>query len=341
MNNRLDLNQQERISRKYHEHPLLKACQSAFFNYQAGMNMLLFSPVEVFVEAVDVIDTLFEDGTDRETYICGLWNTLTIKYKLWLPGTPNEEVQTAVCSVFYAAAVSLSVCDEPYFKDNVKEALLDKVYMHKSIVRQEEDEVIVRLASFADELKEWMSVYEVSDTYLSDEIKDALLRKNDTRLKAITTKVKGKTVKENTTSFNYSPKKVDDSSKNMRISEVFSRLKAQKLIAQDTNQKHFLELFSGEKTYVKIVWTGETNMLHYIFDQWVRRGYLPKSKGGLWVALAARFLHRVKDENGDAMDVNFTNDEIRKSGNPKNPSDDIEQIIDMLKPDIRVRRFGE
>lgn len=303
--------------------------------------MLLFSPVEVFVEAVDVIDNLFEDGTEKDVYICGLWNTLTIRYKLWLPGTPDEEVQTAVCSVFYAAAVSLSVCDEPYFNDDLKEALLAEVYKHKNIVRQEEDMVIVRLASFAEELKHWMSTYEGSDYYLSDEIQSALSRKNIKRLNVIGINATVKTTKDNTISFSYCPKQVDDRSRNIRISEVFTRLKAQKLIAQDTNQKHFYEMFSGEKTFVKIVWIGETNMLHYIFDQWVRRNYLPKPKGGLWVALAARFLHRVKDENGDEVDQNFTNDEIRKSGNPKNPSDDIEQIIEMLKPDIRVRRFEE
>lgn len=340
MNNRLELNQQEIISKRYHNHPLLKACQSAFVNFQAGMSMLLFSPVEVFVEAVDVIDTLFEDGTDRKTYISKLWNTLAIRYKLWLPGTPNDEVQTAVCSVFYTAAFALSVCDEPYFKDDMKETLLDEVYRQKSIVRQEEDAVIVRLASFAEELKEWMSEYEVSDSYLSDEIRNALLKKKTTRLKARSTAIVEGT-KENTISFSYCAKNVDDRSKNIRISEVFSRLKSQRLIAKDTNQKNFLELFSGEKTFVKIIWIGETNMLHYIFDQWARRGYLPKPKGGLWVALAARFLHRIKDGNGDDKEVNYTNNEIRKSGNPKNPSDDIEQIIEMLKPDIRVRRFED
>ncbi len=341
MNNRLDLNQQEKISRKYHEHPLLKACQSAYFNFQAGMRMLLFSPVEVFVETVDVIDNLFEDGTDKEAYIRGLWNTLVIRYKQWLPGTPDDEVQTAVCSVFYTAAVALSVCNESYFKDDMKEALLSEIYEHKSIVRQEEDFVIVKLALFADELKEWMSAYENCDSYLSGEIQNVLSGNNRTRLKIEHLDTVDKYKKENKTSFKYCPKGVDDRSKNIRINEVFSRLKAQKLIAKDTNQKHFIELFSGEKTFVKIVWIGETNMLHYIFDQWVRRCYLPKPKGGLWVALAARFLHRVKDENGDDIDLSFTNDEIRKSGNPKNPSDDIEQIIEMLKPDIRIRRLEE
>ena len=301
--------------------------------------MLLFSPEEVFVETIHVIDTIFEDGTDWRVFISNLWNTLTVRYKQWLPGTPDDEVQTAVNSVFYTAAFTLSVCSDPFYKDYMKDALLDEVYKHKSIVRQEEDDVIIKLATFAEELKEWMSEYENNDSYLSDEIRKALFGKKTAGLER--SKETSKTIRENTISFSYCPKKVDDRSKNIRISEIFSRLKAQKLIAKDTNQKNFLELFSGEKTFVKIVWIGETNMLHYIFDQWVRREYLPKPKGGLWVALAARFMHRVKDDNGDEVERSFTNDEIRKAGNPKNPSDDIEQIIQMLKPDIRVRHFED
>ena len=198
-----------------------------------------------------------------------------------------------------------------------------------------------KVQQFANELKEWMSEYENCDSYLSEEIRKVLSGNNRTHIKIKRINAAGKSKQENTTSFNYCPKGVDDRSRNIRINEVFSRLKTQELIAKETNQKHFIELFSGEKTFVKIVWIGETNMLHYLFDQWVRRNYLPKPKGGLWVALAARFLHRVKDENGDEVDQSFTNDEIRKSGNPKNPSDDIEQIIEMLKPDIRIRRFED
>ena len=170
MNKRLIESLQERIAERYREHPLMKACRAAFTDYQADMNYLLFSPVEVFVEAADIIDGLFDEAVNDKDYVAGLWNRLTIKYKLWQPGTPGEEVQTAVCSVFYAVAVSLSVCDEGYFRETLKEAILDEVYRHKSIVKQQEDVVIVRLATYANELKTWMDEYVKSVSRFSDEI---------------------------------------------------------------------------------------------------------------------------------------------------------------------------
>lgn len=174
MKKRLEEIQRERIAERFRDHPLLKACRAAFTDFQADMRYLLFSPVEVFVETVDIIDELFDEATDIDLYISELWNSLTIKYKLWLPGTPGEEVQTAVCSVFYTVAVSLSVCDESYYREKLKQAMLNEVYKHMSIVKQQEDAVIVHLAAYANELKVWMDEYVQSDYYFSDEIEAAL-----------------------------------------------------------------------------------------------------------------------------------------------------------------------
>lgn len=337
---RLEQSRLEEIAETYREHPLLQACMSAYRMFQARMSYLMFSPVEVFVESAVVIDCLFESGTDIDAYVSKLWEELTIKYKLWQTGTPEEEIQTAVSSVFYTVAVALSVCDDNYYKDVVKEALLNEVYAHKSVVKQEEDMIIVKLASFADKLKNWVNVYLDSDRYLSDEILSARTRKLP--LKPLkTTKKYNKNSEENTTSFNYNPAKIDDSSRNIRLSEVFTRMKSNRLIATDTDLRHFLELFSGESTFVKIVWTGKMNILHYIFDQWINREYLPKPKGGVWSVVAARFKFRDKDDHGDDTDRPLNNDEVRKAGNPKNPSQNIEDIIEMLKPDIRARRFND
>ena len=174
MKKRLEESQQEKIAERFREHPLMKACRTTFTDFQAGMSYLLFSPVEVFVEAVEVIDDLFDESIDNEAYMNDLWNRLTIKYKLWHPGTPEEEIQTSVCSVFYTVAVSLAVCDESYYRVTLKEAILDEVYKHKSIVKHQEDTVVVHLATYANELKAWMDEYVKSDSYFSDEIEVAL-----------------------------------------------------------------------------------------------------------------------------------------------------------------------
>lgn len=143
------------------------------------------------------------------------------------------------------------------------------------------------------------------------------------------------------TSFCYNPKELDISTINIRLQQVYENMKKEEveLLPCTTNMKDFLEIFSGKETTTKIAWSGQKNVLHYILSEWVCRGYLPKPKGGIWGVAAARFYHRKKDTNGALVDKEFTPDELRKAGNPQNPSDDLEQIIEMLKPDVRVRRF--
>ena len=215
MNNRLDLNQQEKISKRYHEHPLLCACQLAFRNYQARMRYLMFSPIEVFVEAIKVIDDIMEEDTDRMDYISNLWENLTIRYKLWCTGVPDDnEFQIAVSSVFYAVSITMSTHNHTYYKDTIKDALFREIDSHTSIVKQEEDRVIVALSQYADELRNWLDSYVVSDTYLSDDINDVAHGRKPRSLVVTISKGKKKG-KENVVkpkpnysrySFNYTPK---------------------------------------------------------------------------------------------------------------------------------------
>ena len=140
-------------------------------------------------------------------------------------------------------------------------------------------------------------------------------------------------------SFKYNPKSLDMGSRNMRLDAVFNHMQKEdvELLPINADKKDFLEIFSGNDTLKRIPWIGNANELHYIFSEWVRRKYLPRPKEGLWIVAAARFYHKKKEENV-WIDENFTPDELRKAGNPQNPSDDLEQIIEMLKPDIRIRR---
>jgi len=342
MSDRLDANQQKRVVERYHNHPLLLACQEAFRTYQARMLYLMFSPTEVFVEAVETIDNILDEDTDAMEYVHSLWENLTIRYKLWpTAARDEEEYQTAVSCVLYVVAVALSRHSDPFFHDTVKDAVLNEISNHTSVVKQEEDRVIVILSSHAEELESWMKTYGVSDNYLSEEIMRVTHGKK-TEVKIIkkeTDKTRKVVVK---TAFCYSPQGVEDASKNIRLSEVFSRLKAQSLIDAESNLKEFLAVFSGEDVTIRIAWTGKDNVLHYLFDEWVnKREYIPKPNGGLWKVVAARFYHRGKDDEGVLYDEDYTSEQLRKTGNPTNISDDLETIIEMLKPDIRTRRFAK
>jgi hypothetical protein len=140
------------------------------------MRYLMFSPTEVFVESVEVIDDILEEGSDKLDYIHCLWQELIIRYKLWplvhQGDVDDKEYETAVCSVFYTVAVVMSRHPDSYYSDLIKDALLAEIGMHVSIVKQEEDNVITSLSQYADDLEMWLDDYASSDSYLSEDIDD-------------------------------------------------------------------------------------------------------------------------------------------------------------------------
>ena len=344
---RLDQNQQEKIRKWYHDHPLLCACQEAFENYQASMRYLMFSPTEVFVESVEVIDNILEEGTDKEGYIQGLWRELLIRYKLWPlihPGAVDDnEYETAVSSVLYSVAIVLSRHEECYYNEQMKDAVLAEIEKHTSIVKQEEDKVIVSLSKYADELEQWINDYASIDSYLSYDIDDVaqgspprssmkVVRKRNS-IKGI----KGVMKPENDYSrysfrlninAQFLEKKLealyvmlserDDNGKRFiegdikRINEVgkdilsmVEGIKDESIREVAINKYLFNQVFSGQKTDVRIVWTGNANELWYLINNLYNYYIEKKVEGrimkvrlleksglgpGIWQIVCSRFL---------------------------------------------------
>ncbi len=154
-------------------------------------------------------------------------------------------------------------------------------------------------------------------------------KKVPTKTKA---KKKAKVVSLITETFEYS-KDGQNSGNNYRLGEVFTLMKAQKLIATDTDQKQFLEIFYGGHNHNKIAWTGYKNMLHYFFNEWVnKRKYVKKPTGvGIWQLVAAHFYLQWVEGKETKMKT-LTADDVKDSGFPENVSDDVECIIEMLNP---------
>lgn len=273
---RLEANELERVEVKYRNHPLMCTCQSAFRSYYASMNTLMFSPVEVFIESVEVIDDLLDDNTDRIVYIKSLWEELTIRYKLWLKGKMAErEVEMAVCSVFYMVAVVISRHPFPYFCATVREALLNEIDKHQSIIKEDEDEVIVSLVHYADELENWVMKYAYSDDYLSDEIDDvAHGRMTKAEIAAFPQTgekdkdgIRDKKKKDYTMySFNYNPKGFNRQMIANRLAAALVDLKQWNFVDSNTTEDSFSNVFTGVDTKEKICWKGARNELWYFIS---------------------------------------------------------------------------
>lgn len=298
-------------------------------------------PEDVFRETARLLDFLLSQKDISQRNVDGLWTLLVNDIRLWKPDAHDDDKMLMAGTVFLLVKKILCHHVDGYYRDTIHDMLEDTLERELNILNEQEHQLFLNhLSECSELLSDWINEYNDSEVWLSDEIEEALAAKQPKKKE----KAKEKPNKEAVikTSFKYNPINLDKGTRNIRLQKVFEDMRKEEveLIPVSTNMKDFLEIFSGEDTLIRIAWSGNTNELHYIFSEWIRRKYLPRPNGGLWLVVSARFYHRKKDAEGVWVDENFTPDELRKAGNPKNPSDDLEQIIEMLKPDERVRRYG-
>ena len=340
MQNKLSPNQIERVCERFHDHPLLVACRQTFECYEADMERLLFAPEEIFLEAAIILDRLLTEPDNAKKYIDRIWIEEKRKIRNWIPEAPQGDVNKVSGAILFVVAAVLCQHYHQFFCDYLKDSILDIVRKNMPMNTAEEERIIKELSMRSDGLSEWLVSYVDSDVLLSEEVLYSFQepKKIVQQKKPKKTRI-SKDVSLITKTFEYN-KEGKDSVKNNYLSVLFSNLKSQKLIAEDSDQKSFLEIFYGEESHNKIGWTGKLNLLHYIFDQWVTRKYVVKPTGvGMWQIVAAHFYIQ-KIKNGKISSMPLTAEKLKDAGNPKNVSDDIENIIELLNPKsvIKARR---
>lgn len=357
----LNVNEAAQVSDKLHDNALLQACQQVWPERQEEIVSVVARAEDIFCEAAWLMDELIDadENSDTKTLIRELWSKVVIHISQWNSNISLQERYFIVSTIFHLVATSFSLHWHSYFCNTLYDAMITimdekkpsphDLHEHHQHEKQQE-ELTGAIVKHATELNEWINKYiDDADTLITDEIILALnppkvTKRNEDKGAQTITRQQHKSTKDEIvkTSFNYNPHGLTDQSKNTRLSEIFGRLKNQGLIDKDSNLKEFLQIFSGEWVTVRIGWSGNNNVLHYLFDEWVnKRKYIPKPKGGLWKTVAARFYYRGKDKDGVYCDETYTAEELRKTENPKNPSDDLEFIIELLKPDIRTRRYND
>ena len=334
MQSKLSQNQIERVREKYRDHPLLVACDRAFGCYNAELQELLFAPEEIFLEAAIILDTILTEPENAKMYVGSLWNSLKTKIR-YFDKAPQEDLVKVTGAIFYVVTTVLCQHPHPFFKEELMEMMLSEVREKMHADEEEEKRFIIELSRCAEELEEWLMDYIESEEMLSEEITGCLIEPK-IEMKKVPPKPKAKKKAKDVSliddTFEYS-KNGQHSGNNHRLGEVFTLMKAAKLIASDSDQKQFLEIFYGGHNHNKIAWTGYKNMLHYIFNEWVKkRKYVKKPNGvGIWQLVAAHF-YLQWEEDGEIKKKMLTAKEVNDSGFPENVSDDVECIIEMLNP---------
>lgn len=170
MQSKLSQSQIEGVSERYHDHPLLVVCRQAFECYEADMQRLLFAPEEIFLEAAIIVDRLLTNPDSAISYVNGLWNALKIKIRRWEPEAPQDDLNKISGAILYVVAAVLCQHSQHFFNDELMDMILALAKHNMPAGVEEEERVIRELSRCADNLYEWLLIYEDSDILLSEEI---------------------------------------------------------------------------------------------------------------------------------------------------------------------------
>ncbi len=128
----------------------------------------------------------------------------------------------------------------------------------------------------------------------------------------------------------------DKEDANLRLEKLYKGLLVLKWIADGTNMKDFLSIFSGRDTTCRIIWTGEVNTLTELFKELISRKHLVQLPQGesIWVMVNARFWDKVGNQE-------FGNDRLRSTSTPISSKETIDWLVRVMNPAIPLDSIKE
>lgn len=109
--------------------------------------------------------------------------------------------------------------------------------------------------------------------------------------------------------------------RNKTLIKAFKDCKKYKLIAEDTVEKDFIDIFTGVRTEAKIKWLAGPGALSFLFKQLKQKETIKIPKGfGIWEVVKSHFV----DKNGKDFD------QVLSSQKPPQKKDVVANIMDIV-----------
>lgn len=324
-----------RIRERLHDNGLLQTCQRVWPDRQAIITSFAACAEDIFCEVVWLVDELIETDRDSDAISLtkGLWTTVTNHISSWAGQVSLTDRYLAVSTVFRIVATAFSLHWESYYSDRLREALLDveneKMPAPKDLYdlrqgQRQQEELLMSIASCSELLSEWVNEYiDNPNLWLTEEIDMALNpQPNIKPPKPESRKADKKTNSDYSRySFllNVSKRKLenlylmlsqrDNEGKSFIDSDLqrFNKTSECLPLSQgeirnykpvEIDKMLFNQVFSGQETYVRIVWKGDAVELWYLINTLYNykvngRRLLEKSGAGpgIWQIVCNRFMN--------------------------------------------------
>lgn len=299
MQNRFQKSQREIVRSKFGEHPLLKTCQYAFKQFEGKMPMLKFTPEEIFYESAVLIDRVMEEPTQFDSMLPTLWDDLLCEYMDFDRNVPETELILAVTCVYYATTACFALHNHAGYCFTFASELMEDIHKHNPAWQEFELLANEKLHYHSKALNEWINSYSSSETYLSDDIADALVV------------VKKKTARKDKKA-DFSPVRTTFCMTSRIVSGnialVCQELAASGWIDPETDPNKWQKLFGGVNSSVKIVWTGKVGIgsLKALFEMMEDDGYISHASHTLNIILRSHFVDYEDNPIGDFRGSTYT-----------------------------------
>lgn len=116
-----------------------------------------------------------------------------------------------------------------------------------------------------------------------------------------------------------------DETRNRRLMAFFNTLKQVEWIDAKSNQKQFIDLFSGELLFHRIRWTGTKQNLAYLFKMLIReKKYVRTTHSRIWTTVRSHFVQ----PNGQPFPADMKDQKVPGSRSQMV----IQVLVDLLDP---------
>lgn len=179
MNRNLNPEEKERLRDKYEGHLFFRLVNQSCKKYEREMKVFRFSPEDVFIETLNVLDDLKAPNRNNDDLCDTLWDDLFCDFRERGENIPEAELDKAVAVVLSMVVDGLVLLDSMRY--NGVAGKLNRVLQEHG-----NDYLGIQLSidSYAhkigrQEVKQWLSEYMQADTYLSEEVEDSLAEREE------------------------------------------------------------------------------------------------------------------------------------------------------------------
>ena len=169
--------EKEKLRDRYEEHVFFRLVNQSCKRYEREMKVFRFSPEDVFIETLNVLDDLKAPNKNNDDLCDTLWDDLFCDFRERGENIPDAELDKAVAVVLSVVTYCLVLIDSMRYNGIVGKLTFLICQHFKDYTDIQQNIHLYTMKVGMEELKDWISQYMQCDTYLYDEVMDYLEEK--------------------------------------------------------------------------------------------------------------------------------------------------------------------